>query len=74
MMVHIQPKKVNSVADLKISATFQHQGCKYEERYKTKGHFLSALRRKKDMFINAVDLNEMCVVTRDTLSQYSAKK
>ncbi len=74
MMVHIQPKKVDRVSDLKIDATFQHQGVRYSERYKTKGHFLSALKRKKDIFINAVDLNEMCVVTRDTLASYSAKK
>lgn len=70
MMVHVSPKKVNNVSELKISATFQHQGCKYEERYKTKGHFLNALKRKKDTFINAVDYNSMEVITRDTLGGY----
>lgn len=73
MMVHIMPKKVNDVRELTISATFQHQGVRYEERYKTKGNFLAALKRKKDIFINAVDYKEMKVITRDTLSSYITK-
>ncbi len=72
MMVHIMPKKVNDVKELTISATFQYQGVRYEERYRTKGNFLSALKRKKkDIFINAVDYKEMKVITRDTLMEYS---
>lgn len=74
MMVVIAPKKVNKASDLTIDATFQYQGVRYSERYKTKGHFLSALKRKKkDIFINAVDYSSMEVVTRDTLASYSKK-
>lgn len=73
MMIHITPKKVNDMKELVISATFKHQGVAYEERYKSKGQFSKALKRKKDMFISLVDLKEMKVVRKDDLNKYLGK-
>jgi len=74
MMVHIRPKKVNRSDELKIDATFQHQGVRYSERYKNKEAFKKALARKKDIFINLVDFNSIQVVHRDDLFHYLSSK
>lgn len=71
MFIHVKAKKVNKPDELKIHATFEYQGVKYEERYKTKKMFLYALKRTKNKFINAVDLNEMKTIYPHNLHLYT---
>lgn len=74
MMIHITPKKINSKDKLPVSVTFSHQGVKYEERYKSKGYAINAIKRSKDMFVSLVDIDRMKVVRRDDLASYIASK
>lgn len=60
MLIQITPKKIHK--GYEVSATFEHQGCQYEERFNKKHHFMSKVKRTKDQFICAVDYTQMKVL------------
>lgn len=70
MFIFVKPKKINNVNEFKIHAVFEHQGVKFEERYKTKKIFLASLKRTKHKFINAVDFNQMICIYPNNLKEY----
>jgi len=60
MMVFTSVKKLSP--DYAVSATFEHQGVQYEERFNKIGTFKVKLRKTKDAFICAVDYTCMKVI------------
>jgi len=66
----IQANAKNLDKGYEISATFEHQGIPYEERFAKIGHFKSKLRRSHDKFLNAVDYVAMKVVDRGNVKEY----
>ena len=60
MLIQITPKHIRK--GYEISATFEYQGCEYEERFNKMSHFMSKMKRTKDKFICAVDYGSMKIL------------
>lgn len=67
MLIQVSPKKLPAVA---ISATFEHEGIPYEEKFSSIKRFSSYLKRTKDRFCNAVDHTTMKVIHPQELGMY----
>lgn len=72
MFIHVTPKRMDK--GYVVSATFEHQGVAYEERFVSKKRFLDRIKRGKDTFVSAVDYTDMVVIKRETLEEYKASK
>jgi hypothetical protein len=68
MFINITPKKLDK--GYEVSATFEHYGVAYEERFRKVAHFKRKLKSTKDRFINAVDYSSMSVVSPKTVYSY----
>lgn len=71
MFIQITPKKLDK--NYAISATFEHDGVPYEERFNARKSFLSKIARSKDRFVCAVDYTDMSVIYPATLNEYKNK-
>lgn len=67
MFIQIPPKKLKTIA---VSATFEHDGVPYEERFSSLRKFSNYLKRTKDRFCNAVDHESMKVIHPQELGMY----
>ncbi len=68
MMIYVRPKALKQIT---ISATFEHEGIAYEEKFSSRRRFLAYMKRTKDSFICAVDYQLNLVVNQFNLREYS---
>jgi len=66
----IQANAKNLDKGWEVSATFEHQGIPYEERFAKVGHFKRKLKKTNDRFVNAVDFVSLKVVDRGNVKEY----
>ena len=60
MMIFTSTKKLDK--NYEVSATFEHQGVAYEERFNKFHQFKNKMKRTNDVFICAVDYRDMKVI------------
>lgn len=60
MMIVTNTKKLDK--NYEVSATFEHQGVAYEERFNKYSHFVRKMRKTEDTFVCAVDYRTMAVI------------
>jgi len=68
MLIQTLTKKIKP--NYLISATFEHQGVEYEERFNNLRGFKMKIKRSKDAFKNAVDYAQMKVIHPLELKDY----
>lgn len=67
MLIKTRVKRIRKVV---VSATFEHQGVPYEDRFDSIGRFITKVKRTKDTFINAVVFTDMTVLNPQNISKY----
>ncbi len=69
MFIHITPKRLDTY---EVDATFEHQGIRYNAKYRKEGHFINALKKTKDKFIDAVVVtnSKQAVLRQKDIKQY----
>lgn len=60
MFINIASKRLDK--KFAVSATFSHEGVKYEERFNKYSHFLLKVKKTKDVFLHAVDHHNIKVI------------
>lgn len=60
MLIQTNTKKLDK--NYRVSATFEHQGCAYEERFNKYSSFLKKMKRTGDTFICAVDYKGLRII------------
>jgi len=68
MLIQTPVKKIHP--NFLISATFEHQGVGYEERFNSMRGFKMKLKRTKDAFKGAVDYEQMRVIHPLDVKEY----